>query len=82
MIKIFHPSRAQPHCHDLIAALALNDPGGDGRGVAVNGKCGSWLLIHGFPPFDGRPARPNGSQRASPWRLAKPGVSGSGIKIS
>ena len=23
--------RAQPHCHDLIAALALNDPGGDGR---------------------------------------------------
>jgi hypothetical protein len=57
MIKIFHPFRTQADCYDLIAAIALNDPRGDAPGIAVNGKCGSWLLIQGFPPFDGRRAR-------------------------
>jgi hypothetical protein len=81
MIEILRPFRAQTDRHDLVVALALNDPGGDTPGVAVNGKCGSWLSIHGFPPFDGRPARAERNQRAPPWKLSELDVPGSAIKM-
>jgi hypothetical protein len=52
MVKISHPSRTQPDRHDLIAARALNDPGGSRASIAVTGGCGSWLVIHGSLPLD------------------------------